>query len=278
MAPTVETCAPQGRIERQLPGLDGLRMVAVSLVVIYHANHRDGFATGTWLSTIVENGWFGVAIFFVLSGFLITHLLIREEARAGGVGLRNYFLRRIIRIVPPAYFYIAIVTLLAAAGLITMPWSHLRPSLLFYVDYVGTGPVTGHYWTLSVEEQFYLIWPLAFVALRTNRSRLVVAAARCSRGTDLETPKHRVGRKPFQRELVPLRPEVRFAAYGLSAGDSDAMASGRRGPQLAVVEPRLICDRVRFALGVQPFPLHRMDPQDRPICPDDPTSVRGGCH
>jgi peptidoglycan/LPS O-acetylase OafA/YrhL len=102
-------------------------------------------------------------------------LLIREEHQTGGVRLKNFFIRRVIRIVPPAYFYIAIITVLAAAGLAPLPWKDLQPSLLFYVDYLPTSHLTGHYWTLSVEEQFYLLWPLAFVALRTNRSRLLAA-------------------------------------------------------------------------------------------------------
>ncbi|MEQ1701997.1 MAG: acyltransferase family protein [Ilumatobacteraceae bacterium] len=160
------------------PGLDGVRAVAVTAVMLYHA----GFS---W----VHGGFFGVEVFFVVSGYLITSLLLEERRRDGRVSLRTFWVRRFRRLLP------ALATMLLAVGLWAMWWGsaeqriQLRrdyPWALFYsfnwgsifseASYWGAGSPSPlrHLWSLAVEEQWYLLWPLAFLLLaRTVRRERV---------------------------------------------------------------------------------------------------------
>ncbi|BCT90998.1 hypothetical protein LYSHEL_00220 [Lysobacter helvus] len=144
---------------RYNPALDGLRAIAVLAVIEYHAHWH-------WLGL---EGALGVDVFFVLSGFLITSLLLQEDA-GGGIRLGAFYLRRARRLYP------ALVMLVAATVLVG--WTSLGAALhaLVYVtDYVRPSEILGHTWSLSVEEHYYLLWPLLlpFVA-RMPRGRAVV--------------------------------------------------------------------------------------------------------
>ena len=265
------------RSGHRLPGLDGLRMIAATMVVIYHADVRDGFAAGTWLAGPISLGHFGVGIFFVLSGFLITHLLMNEEQQTGRVGLKSFFIRRMIRIVPPAYFYIAIVLMLAWAGLVTMHWSDVRPSVFFYKNYAPTASITGHYWTLSAEEQFYLVWPLAFVALRTDRAQTGRGDVWCPRRTVLEALEYPLfrGRQP---QRPALRPQLRFTAYRLFTGPADAVASSRSNSWLASLQLRLFGSGICSDPRDESYRLVLGHPQAPSIHSNDPPGLCGGRH
>jgi len=146
----------------EIPALNGLRAVAVFTVIGFHTVNR-------WFP-----GRFGVLIFFVLSGFLITWLLLKESASTGRVSLTAFYKRRSLRIFPAFYvFWLLQVFVLAA-----IPWP-LVTSCAAYVGnyYVGAvlhteAPVMGHTWSLAVEEQFYLLWPLIFAWQRHNLRRL----------------------------------------------------------------------------------------------------------
>jgi len=158
------------------PALDGLRAVSVVGVILYHA----GF---TWM----HGGFFGVEVFFVVSGFLITSLLIDEKESSGRTNLPQFWLRRARRLLPAlAAVLVAVATWAAIAGT-DEQLARLRrdfPWAIFYVGnwgqilgnvpyYVGDPPLLRHLWSLAVEEQWYLVWPLAFVALsRTRLTRL----------------------------------------------------------------------------------------------------------
>lgn len=131
--------------------IDGLRAIAASLVICFHF----GGSSWRWLS-----GWSGVQIFFVLSGFLITTLLLREEQRHGDVSMRGFYLRRAFRILPAYLVVVAVTYALAHVrgqdDLIkqTAPYylsllNEFKPSSLFL-----------HSWTIGIEQKFYLIWPL----------------------------------------------------------------------------------------------------------------------
>jgi peptidoglycan/LPS O-acetylase OafA/YrhL len=158
----------------RLPAVDGLRAIAVGLVVLLHIGVR----------TFV-NGAIGVDLFFVISGFLITSLLLGEWQRSERIYFPNFYLRRVLRLVPSLAFMLALVALVAVvvsdpAGSEFHPSSSLALGLLtalaFLSDLViGTGhQVVGplfHTWSLGVEEQFYLVWPPAlFLALRAGVS------------------------------------------------------------------------------------------------------------
>ena len=163
--PDVATAAHQ----RDLPGLDGLRAIAVVLVILSHA--VGDFASGNALRPVAVHGAFGVTIFFVLSGYLITYLLLREEDRMGGIDLGRFLARRSIRIAPPAFVLVATLMVLAWLGWFTLEPAVLASLLLFYRNLVSGPWVTSHLWSLAVEEHFYLAWPLVFVACRSPKWR-----------------------------------------------------------------------------------------------------------
>ncbi|HRE02163.1 MAG TPA: acyltransferase, partial [Ilumatobacteraceae bacterium] len=159
-----------------LPGLDGMRALAVVAVMIFHANHA-------WMPA----GFLGVEVFFVISGYLITLLLIAEDERDGGVSLRAFWGRRFRRLLPALYLTL-IGLVIYCALFMREQLGHLRGDVVAAVFYVsnwfqiwvgqGYGSLTAfvplrHLWSLAVEEQFYLVWPLVMVwLLRKGRERL----------------------------------------------------------------------------------------------------------
>lgn len=149
----------------RLPALDGLRAIAAMLVVFSHMGYRWSGAS------------FGVLVFFVLSGFLITRLLIAEEQERGQISLKSFYARRSLRIFPAFYFYwfLLVIPLLIFHKRLVVPQA---VSSFFYVNNyyqaLRGDPETGlsHTWSLAIEEQFYLLWPFIFLALRNNYRRL----------------------------------------------------------------------------------------------------------
>ncbi len=165
----------EGGPGRFRPDIEGLRAVAVGVVLLYHAR-LAGF----------HGGYVGVDVFFVVSGFLITRLLLGEHARRGGISLPGFWARRIRRLLP-ASILVIVATLIAAHWLIDplaqrdLAWDATWSSLFSMnlaltrrgVDYLRAGLAPSplrHDWSLSLEEQFYLVWPLVTaVALRIGR-------------------------------------------------------------------------------------------------------------
>jgi peptidoglycan/LPS O-acetylase OafA/YrhL len=152
----------------RLPGLDGLRAVGVFTVLVAH--------------TVVTRGMpgdFGPTAFFVLSGFLITRLLERERNNTGTVSIRRFYLGRTLRIFPAYYAFLLLSYLLdARAG---QQWSNafLANAVTYTVNYFNAfnhHPTTSiaHAWSLAVEEQFYILWPLAFVLLAARGRRTLI--------------------------------------------------------------------------------------------------------
>lgn len=141
-----------------LPALDGVRAVAVLLVMFSHS--PLGRAPGD----------LGVSAFFVLSGFLITWLLLRERADTGGISLRRFYVRRTLRIFPA--YYVFLLLSLVADSVLGTPWTLglAAAAFLYGMNYYNAllgHPSTSlaHCWSLAVEEQFYLLWPWLFRAL-----------------------------------------------------------------------------------------------------------------
>ena len=161
----------------RIHALDGMRGIAIALVLLFHVRTVIGGSfAGRWLSVldpIAARGQFGVEVFFVLSGFLITMLLLREERGLGRIQLGAFYFRRAFRILPPAFVYLGVVAVLALARISTAS-GDLLTSTLFVRNFFGGGSSdTGHFWTLAIEEQFYLVWPLAMLLL-PRKSRLAV--------------------------------------------------------------------------------------------------------
>jgi len=159
-----------------LPALDGVRALAVMAVIVYHANKK-------WLG----GGFLGVEVFFVISGFLITSLLIAESQRDGTIDLKQFWLRRARRLLPALWTMLVLVAVYCSFFQREM-LGNLRGDIVAALVYgfnwfqiwVGTSYFTAfdfvplrHLWSLAVEEQFYVIWPLVmFVVARLGKRRL----------------------------------------------------------------------------------------------------------
>jgi peptidoglycan/LPS O-acetylase OafA/YrhL len=151
----------------RIRSLDGWRAVGVTLVIVSHAPFTTGFPQRyADRLTKVFDGELGVRIFFVLSGFLITYLLIQEAALAGSISLKRFYIRRALRILPIYITYLLVLALLTALGLYSDSWSSWIGSLTFTRNMIGQGrSATVQLWSLAVEEQFYLLWPILLGAL-----------------------------------------------------------------------------------------------------------------
>ena len=161
------------------PTLDGWRAIAILLVMFAHGGSElfypgGRYASPTWYS-LSRHGVFGVDLFFGISGLLICGRLLDEREKTGGISLGSFYIRRVFRILPPAFAYLATVGLLAVAGVIVVSPREWLSSVFFSRNYivmpVDTGWYTGHFWSLAVEEHFYLIWPAALIALGSSRAR-----------------------------------------------------------------------------------------------------------
>jgi peptidoglycan/LPS O-acetylase OafA/YrhL len=150
--------------------LDSIRAIAVILVLVWHWLPKESYFN------VVRTGPFGVTVFFVLSGFLITRILLdnRDEAEeynhSLGTVIRSFYIRRVLRIFPAYYFTLLLVIVLHDhLHLPLLPgelFANLTYTSNFYVFNIKTWPtLTPHFWSLAVEEQFYLVWPLAILFL-----------------------------------------------------------------------------------------------------------------
>lgn len=153
--------------ETKIPALDGVRAIAILLVVVFHL-HLPAVRP-------VEDalGRTGVTIFFVLSGFLITWLLTKENDRTGEISLRNFYVRRFLRIFPGFYCFWTVYVGLALLAHKHVSWGNCIAALFYVSNYYW--PLRGGgeggmllTWSLGVEEQFYVVWPSIFKKFRAN--------------------------------------------------------------------------------------------------------------
>ncbi len=151
-----------GASMHRIPSLDGLRALSIFLVLALHSLQRLGFTHHVpWFWAGIFNGETGVFVFFVISGYLITSLLLREQEKRGSISLRGFYFRRAMRILPPVYFYVGVLLLLGWAGRLAIFKLDIVSALFFFHDYaISLMWPLEHFWTLSIEEQFYFIWPL----------------------------------------------------------------------------------------------------------------------
>ncbi len=173
---------------RRLPGLDGLRGIAVLAVIIYHAD-----------VSLLVGGFLGVDVFFVLSGFLITSLLIEELTRTNTVDRARFYIRRIRRLMPALFLVLFFSVLVSGLFVLdaayhvrrdlpwaitfVLNWSYLFFEQSYFVN-ISRPPLLQHLWSLSVEEQFYVVWPIMLIALYkvkigkiTPRAKIFIASA-----------------------------------------------------------------------------------------------------
>ena len=159
---------PVGEGQRYLPGLDGLRAIAVAVVVAYHLGL--GWAGG---------GLLGVGIFFTLSGYLITDILVGQWRARGRINLKDFWIRRARRLLPALFVVLAVVAAWAAiaypgllaslrgdivaAALYVSNWWYIGQNASYFSRFGPPSPL-GHLWSLAVEEQFYLVWPWIVLA------------------------------------------------------------------------------------------------------------------
>ena len=162
---------------QNIPTLDGWRAVAVIGVILYHG--QSNFFHGGMLRKISSHGNLGVDIFFAISGFLICGLLLKEHAANGDISLRRFYIRRCFRILPPYYFFLAAICALAAFCALPVNFADLPSCLFFYRNYRPLGIdehggfYTAHFWTLAIEEHFYLIWPILLLVVKPKRAAKV---------------------------------------------------------------------------------------------------------
>lgn len=161
--------------EGRIPSLDGLRAVAVGLVLLAHAHQTRGFPDIPALHAIGRKGAVGVDVFFVISGFLITTLLLRERDRTGGVAIGSFYLRRTLRIVPAYACLLAAVAGLQAAGLAVLGRRDWAAALTYTVNFLRHPAwEVGHAWSLSIEEHFYLAWPFVLAVVPRLGARVAL--------------------------------------------------------------------------------------------------------
>ncbi len=159
---------------RHIPSLDGLRALSVMLVIVLHTLLRHSlYKFIPFPLRLIGNGALGVFIFFVISGYLITTLLLREQDKTGAISLKSFYLRRAFRILPPLYAYVLFLAVLGATGhLPGMNRRELISALTLtrnYSTHVSLWAME-HLWSLCIEEQFYILWPTTLVLCLLHRS------------------------------------------------------------------------------------------------------------
>ena len=176
--------------------LDVLRFLAVMMVLIAHAyegwcgwfgkkpgvltvagNHKDFTFFGEWVNTAFLNGGFGVDLFFLISGFLITYLLIVEKSTIGKINIWKFYTRRILRIWPAYFLLLAFAPI--AVKLVNATQPDYVPNLLFYNNFHAISIKLwqypfAHLWSICVEEHFYLIWPIIVFFVPSKKIKLTI--------------------------------------------------------------------------------------------------------
>lgn len=165
----------QGENSRSIPSLDGLRALSVIAVILGHT--RSALLDRIPFNASFRNGGQGVAVFFGISGFLITHLLLKELRRDDRINLKRFYLRRTFRIFPPFYVFLLVIAILSLLHEVHAGPADMIAAATYTWNYVPLPEcwILGHCWSLTLEEQFYLLWP-ACMAHFSRRTNLQIAA------------------------------------------------------------------------------------------------------
>ena len=157
-----------------IPSLDGLRAISILLVITFHLIGGERF-NGAFAGL----GNLGVRVFFVISGFLITGLLLKEMEKTGSINLKKFYVRRALRIFPAFYFLLATIGVCSAAGLVQLQRWDLIEAATYTINYFpgwSNSIYVRHIWSLAVEEQFYLLWPAVLLTAGRRRGMLIAAS------------------------------------------------------------------------------------------------------
>jgi peptidoglycan/LPS O-acetylase OafA/YrhL len=169
-----------GKRSGYIPTLDGWRAIAILIVMLDHSATISLWHFSTFRFHYL--GDFGVRIFFALSGLLITSRLLDEESITGGLHLKGFYIRRVLRIQPVALLFLATVSILTLLHRLPANWDALLAALLFVrnifeVHLTPSSWPTSHFWSLSVEEQFYLFLPAFLVLVKRRRGPILLTLA-----------------------------------------------------------------------------------------------------
>lgn len=216
----------------RIPSLDGLRAVSIIAVIIHHVAYWHPNLLPRPFFFVAVRGRIGVDVFFVISGFLITLLLLREQKHAGAISLRGFYLRRGFRIVPAYLAFCAGVFAIGHFRGLSPSARNWAEALTYTTDFdVPHNPWTlGHLWSLSIEEHFYLLWPVIMCYLPRRALMLALAC---------------IASAPLARLALTLHPvsgiDLRF--FTLTRWDAIAM-----GCVLAFLMTRGMLDKARHAI------------------------------
>src|ERR1700689_5076995 len=180
---------PASKQSTYIPTLDGWRAVSIGLVIMHHSEVRCNLPVlGALLHAVSNFGEVGVEVFFAISGLLICSRLLEEESRSGQISVRGFYVRRAFRILPAALFFLLVIAILAAFHVIPLLALDWFGALFFFrnyvmlIEYLHHSPLamhwyTGHFWSLSMEEHFYLILPAVLVVFKRTRRWVIAGMA-----------------------------------------------------------------------------------------------------
>lgn len=166
---------------RYIKGFDGLRAISIIFVLITHLGMDSVIKENKFLAKNYNlfSGSTGVMIFFTISGFLITSLLLKEKKSNGRINLKYFFIRRFLRLTPPLILFFITVFILMFFNFLPSDYLALLISFFYlynFVPYVHYYGELGHTWSLGVEEQFYLLWPFVIHKIKKNKTGLFISA------------------------------------------------------------------------------------------------------
>lgn len=164
-----------------IPSLDGWRTVAILGVMWTH--EVEWKIAGHSLRRLQDQGGLGVTLFFAISGILITTRILEEESLCGFFDIKRFYIRRIFRIQPAAWLYLAVIAILIATGSVATLWHYWLGAFGMYENFIYPGPIlayraffVGHFWSLAVEEHFYILLSLFLLFVKRNRLAILACA------------------------------------------------------------------------------------------------------
>jgi peptidoglycan/LPS O-acetylase OafA/YrhL len=252
----------------RFPSLDGWRAVSIIMVLGSHCKVVAGFPQSLdrvfyWLF----DGDLGVRCFFVISGFLITYLLLQENNQTGSISLQKFYIRRALRILPVYFAFLLVVLLLQIFTLWHQPLIVWIGNLTFTTDFLPVTWTTGHLWSLAVEEQFYLLWPLilVWIGLKGNqRTAFYILGIPLIVAPICRVINHLAYADALPPVFHNLFPWSSFFNYfdSLAVGCLTAILLARNGPQISTVLNRSKWPGILSGLALVfiPYILNRLFP------------------